>query len=136
MLSLESKSSTNANGNFTLGYNWNNDGNAFNWDSGLVPPIGQWSMVALVVTPTNATIYIGNTNGLASSVHVLNHAVQASAGPFYIGADPFVLDARLMQRFENNIRPMTDAGHRLVVLDEVADDLDAAVDLHVVRLAP
>jgi hypothetical protein len=64
-------------GTYDLGYTWNNDVQTYSWDSGLVPTNNQWSMVALSVTPTQATIYIMNTNGLTSSTHVYPHIVQA-----------------------------------------------------------
>jgi len=79
--------SADTNGNYTLGYNWNNDFNTYGWNSGLVPPLNQWSLVALVVTPTNATVYVGNTNGCVSSVHAYAHAVQSLSGIFTIGDD-------------------------------------------------
>ena len=68
---------TDAGGNFTLGYNWNNDPNAYGWNSGLVPPAGQWSFVTLVVTPASATIYLMNASGLTSATHVYPHSIQA-----------------------------------------------------------
>ena len=78
---------TDANGNYTLGYTWNNDANTYNWNSGLTPPLGEWSLVAVVVTPTNATIYVANTNGVASAVHTYAHPVQSFSGPITIGTD-------------------------------------------------
>jgi hypothetical protein len=86
---LSHSSATNANGFFTLSYNWNNDSGSYNWNSGLALPTNQWSLVSLVVTPTNATIYVINTNGLRSSVRVLNHAPFAMTnGVSWIGYDP------------------------------------------------
>jgi hypothetical protein len=76
-----------ASGNYTLGYTWNNDWETYNWDSTLVAPPGQWSLVALVVTPTNATIHVMNTNGLVASSHPWNHVVQAFGGTTLIGDD-------------------------------------------------
>jgi len=52
---------------YSIGYNWR-DQDDFFWDSGIYPPPNQWSLVALVVQPTNGTIYIFNTNGLTSAV--------------------------------------------------------------------
>ena len=72
----------------TLGYNWNNESDTFNWNSGLTPPPGQWSLVALVVTPTSATIYVLNTSGLAASQHVYNHLSMPFEGTTVIGDDP------------------------------------------------
>jgi hypothetical protein len=71
-----------------LGYNWNDEPDTFNWSSGLIPPAGQWSLVALVVTPTNATVYVLNTAGLAASSHAYNHAVLPFEGTTLVGNDP------------------------------------------------
>jgi hypothetical protein len=79
--------SSPAGGN-ALGYNWNNEPDTFNWNSGLTPPPSQWSLVALVVTPTKATVYMLNASGLAASQHVYNHASLAFEGTTLIGDDP------------------------------------------------
>lgn len=73
-------------GYFNLGYTWNNQPETYNWMSGLVPPAGQWSLVALVVTPTNATIHVMNTNGLVSSSRPLEHVIQ----PFGAGSTTLI----------------------------------------------
>ena len=77
----------NNSGNSTLGYDWNNDPGTTSWDSGLQPPVGQWSFVALVVTSTNATISMMNTNGLVSSTHVYAHTPAAFDGATTVGDD-------------------------------------------------
>jgi len=76
-------------GTYDLGYNWNNDPNAYGWSSGLVAPANQWSLVTLVITPSSATIYLMNASGLTSSTHVYPHAVQAfsTADTTLIGDD-------------------------------------------------
>lgn len=91
---LNYSGSLNGVGERTLGYTWNNDGNTYNWNSGLVPPQYQWSMVALVITPTNATIYVANTNGVASAVNTYAHPVQSFVGPITLGSDSFSPTAR------------------------------------------
>ena len=49
----------NGNPSTSLGYTWNdNNGNTYNWNSTLRPPIGQWSFVSLVVNPSNAIVYM------------------------------------------------------------------------------
>lgn len=78
----------NLGGSGNLGYNWNDAGATWGWNSGLTPPLGEWSFVALVVTPTNATMYLYNTNGQTSSTLVNNHANAPFAGRFDIGNDP------------------------------------------------
>ena len=70
-----------------LGYIWNNEQPTYGWNSGLVPAQGQWSFVALVVTPTNATVYMMNTNGLSASAHAYNHIVQPFDGTTLLGDD-------------------------------------------------
>ena len=75
------------NGNRTLGYNWDDESFTYNWNSGLVAPPGQWSFVALVVSPTNATIYVMNTNGAVASTHVYSHRSLAFTTTTQIGED-------------------------------------------------
>jgi len=75
-------------GNPTLGYRWNNEWETYSWDSGIVPPADQWSLVSLVVTPDQATIYLMNANGLLQSTHVYSHVLQSFAGTTLIGDDP------------------------------------------------
>ncbi len=70
-----------------LGYNWNNDSAAFGYSSGLIPPTNQWSFVAVVVTPTNATLYLYNTNGSGTSVNTHNHGSSPFTGETRIGSD-------------------------------------------------
>ncbi len=79
-------------GSPVLGYNWNNEWETWNWVSGITPPSGQWSFVALVVTPTNVTIHLMNTNGLVSATRVYNHAIQAFDGTTMIGDDSLAGD--------------------------------------------
>jgi hypothetical protein len=79
----------NTNGSYRLGFNWNNDGNAYGHDFGLTPPTNTWSLVALVVSPTNVTLYLINTNGFQSSAFNYVGAIQTFAGPTLIGSDSF-----------------------------------------------
>jgi hypothetical protein len=78
---------TDINGNSTLGYHWNDQWETRTWNSGLVAPPGQWSFVALVVTPSKATIHVMNTNGLASASQDFTHIVQSFSGTTLIGDD-------------------------------------------------
>jgi len=74
-----------------LGYQWNAQG--WQVDTGLRIPNNQWSLAAVVVTPTNATLYVGANNTLSSYVDVRNQPVQdLSIGNGYIGLDPWVAD--------------------------------------------
>lgn len=85
----------NSGPNFTLGYNWNNDPNTTNWDSGLLPPANQWSFVALTVTPTNAILNMMNTNGVFSATHTYPHPAAPFAGTTMIGDDPGAINGAL-----------------------------------------
>ncbi len=78
-------------GAYDLGYTWNNDASTYNWDSGLVAPSSQWSMVTLTVTPSQATIYVMNATGLTSATHVYPHVVQpfSANDTTLIGDDSF-----------------------------------------------
>lgn len=77
-----------ANGNTALSYTWNNELETFNWNSGISAPANQWSLVALVVTPTNATVYVVNTNnGPITSTFVHNHIPQNFNAEAVIGCD-------------------------------------------------
>ena len=54
--------------NNEIGYHW--PGGAWWWTSGLVAPAGEWSHVAMVVTPTGITIYVNGesvTNAFTAS---------------------------------------------------------------------
>jgi len=72
-----------------LGYTWNNDPGTYGWNSGLTPPTNQWSFVALVVTTTNATIYLFNTNGQSSARITHTQALSAFGGEIRIGNDSY-----------------------------------------------
>ncbi len=78
---------TDIGGNNTIGYTWNNEGETYNWNSGISAPFNAWSFVALVVTPTNATIHLMNTNGLVSATHTYPHVLQSFNGATLIGDD-------------------------------------------------
>lgn len=54
---------------YGLGYNWNDQAHAYFWDSGIYPPTNVWSFVALVVTPTNASVYMIHDDLLSVAVH-------------------------------------------------------------------
>jgi hypothetical protein len=78
-----------------LGYVWNtNSPSTVNFHSGLYPLAGQWSFVALTITPTNSTIYLyyidGNTGitNLLKAVQTINNLSEPfSGGTTWIGSD-------------------------------------------------
>lgn len=75
------------NGNH-LGYTWNNQGSTFNFGTGPIVPSNIWSLVAAVITPSNAILYCYNTNGQFSATNNFTNAPQAFNGFTFIGDDP------------------------------------------------
>ena len=78
--------------NFTsggeLGYTWNqNSSDTWDWGSGLIPPLQQWSFVALVISPQNAIVYLCNTNGVQSATNLIASSAEAFNTPALIGDD-------------------------------------------------
>jgi hypothetical protein len=69
-----------------LGYTWNNNSTWTN-QTGLVPPQNQWSLAALVISPTQAMIYLLNTNGVQSSTNAIAHQTETWTGVAQIGND-------------------------------------------------
>lgn len=70
-----------------LGYTWNDAPQSYNWESGLYPTPDQWNFVALVVEPTQATLYLDDGSGLWSAVNYLNHGTATWSGVRF-GYDP------------------------------------------------
>jgi hypothetical protein len=71
-----------------LGYTWNDAAASYNWQSGLFPTAGQWNFMALVVEPTQATIYLDNGTppGIQSAVNALTHG-SSTWSSVRLGAD-------------------------------------------------
>ncbi|HEU5072249.1 MAG TPA: LamG-like jellyroll fold domain-containing protein [Verrucomicrobiae bacterium] len=67
--------------NDRLGYKWNNDGNStWSFNSGLLIPTNVWSYVAVVVEPTQAILYLYNTNGLQTATNFTAHTSMSWGG--------------------------------------------------------
>jgi hypothetical protein len=74
--------------NNLLGYTWNNNSSAtYNWYSGLQVPLNRWSLVALVISPSNAKAYLINTNGLFSATNSIAHNAEAFSASSWIADD-------------------------------------------------
>jgi hypothetical protein len=72
-----------------LRYTWNDKGATYRWNSGLTPFIGQWTFVALVITPTHATIYMQPEGGkLRHATREVPNAPSAFDGVTDLGQDP------------------------------------------------
>ena len=74
-------------GNPCLGYKWN--GGNGGWNTGLVPPAGMWSFIALVVTPNDAMMYMCNTNGISTSRIVIKNQGTSFFQACVVGTDQF-----------------------------------------------
>lgn len=77
-----------------LGYLWNSSSESSGFHSGLYPPAGQWSFVALTIRPTNSTLYLyyvdagmGTTNLLRATQTVSNAPAAFSGGTTWLGSD-------------------------------------------------
>ena len=56
-----------------LGYTWNNAINTYTWNSGLTVPDLTWCMVAVSVTSTAATAYLGQASGITTAINTVSH---------------------------------------------------------------
>jgi hypothetical protein len=70
-----------------LGYWWNDAANTYNWDSGLLPPDGQWTYAALTISPTQAVISMCDGTTWSAATNQVSHAVQPFAGLIRVGSD-------------------------------------------------
>jgi alpha-L-arabinofuranosidase len=72
-----------------LAYHWNDSSSSWSWSSGLTVPDGVWTFVALVITPSNATMYMQPAGAaMQSAVNTASNAAQSFSGVAYIGQDP------------------------------------------------
>ncbi len=69
-----------------LSYTWNNN-STYSYVSGLVIPENQWSFVAVTIAPTQAILYLANTNGMKTATNAIAHSVEAWGGTATIGDD-------------------------------------------------
>ena len=63
-----------------LGYTWNDAAASYNWQSGQFPTADQWNFVALVVEPTQATVYLDGGFGMQAAVNTLDHGTATWSG--------------------------------------------------------
>lgn len=72
-----------------LRYTWNNSASTYNWNSGLTVPDGVWTFVALVVTPTDATLYMQpQGSAMRSASNAIANTASSFEGATNIGQDP------------------------------------------------
>ena len=75
------------NGLNELSYDWGNGG-FWQFQSGLEIPQYQWCFVALVITRTNATLYLQDGTSMQSAVNTAAHGPVSFTGNSYVGWDP------------------------------------------------
>jgi len=69
-------------GGTNIGYTWNDNSTAtYSWASGLVVPDNEWCFVALVVEPTQATVYVNEDY----AVNSIDHVAQEFSEPLWLG---------------------------------------------------
>ena len=76
----------NSSGMSSLGYTWNQN-STWSFDSGLYPPANEWSLVAVVIEPTQATLYLINSSGVQTVVNPVAHDSEAIGTAWHIGDD-------------------------------------------------
>lgn len=77
---------TDGTGMSELGYTWDQN-TTWSYDSSLFPPANQWSLVALVIQPTQATIYLINSNGVQTAVDAESEDAEQIGLAWHIGDD-------------------------------------------------
>ncbi len=77
-------------GGVGISYNWNDDGKAYTFNPGFVPPDKTWTFIAVSVMPDQAVMYMGTASGLAAATNTITHTEHDfSIGPLDIGIDPY-----------------------------------------------
>jgi hypothetical protein len=68
-------------------YTWGNNSATYNYGSSLVVPANIWCLTALAITPSNATLYLFDSQTSGSTVNGVTNALQSFAAGFALGAD-------------------------------------------------
>jgi len=71
-----------------LHYTWNNEPSTWGWNSELGLPEYQWVLVALVIEPNQATMYVRNDAQLFSATNSVANNLEEFDGVLYFGRDP------------------------------------------------
>ncbi|MGH7940536.1 MAG: LamG-like jellyroll fold domain-containing protein, partial [Limisphaerales bacterium] len=79
---------TQVGGGQDFDYTWSQNAATYNYGSGLVVPANVWSLTALAITPSNATLYFYNPQTSGSAVNPVANPPQSFAAGFALGADP------------------------------------------------
>lgn len=71
-----------------LRYTWTNDSGTWSWNSGLVPPQGQWVYVALVIRPNKVVMHMFEGAVHHKKTHQHGHGRVTFSGQSFMGSDP------------------------------------------------
>ncbi len=72
-----------------LCYNWNDNSSAWNWDSGLTPPDGQWVYAALTISPSQAVMFMYDGKTWSAATNAVANSAAQLYYPLYVGYDNF-----------------------------------------------
>jgi len=97
---------TDANGDNILSYDWATGGR-WQFQSGLIIPPYQWCFVALVVTPTNGTLYLQDGTSMQTAVDTYAEGISQFTGNTYVGWDPNGGAGATSRRFNGIIDEVT-----------------------------
>ncbi len=97
---------TDANGDNILSYDWATGGR-WQFQSGLIIPQYQWCFVALVVTPTNGTLYLQDGTSMQTAVDTYAEGISQFTGNTYVGWDPNDGAGATSRRFNGIIDEVT-----------------------------
>jgi hypothetical protein len=74
----------------SIGYVWKGIRDTYEWSSNIRVPNTQWSMVALTISSSKATVYLCNSSGPTRSAEkIYTHPALNGDVKFYVGVDPF-----------------------------------------------
>jgi len=93
---------TTNNSHNMLAYTWNNN-STWSYVSGLTIPMNQWSMLAVAVAPTEAILYVINTNGVQTATNAVAQTVEAWGGTASVGNDPGNNNARIFNGIADEV---------------------------------
>lgn len=71
----------------SVGYHWADNVSTYNWNSNLLVPNNEWSMIAITISASSATAYLCNVSGIATSSNTITHAALSGLN-FFIACDP------------------------------------------------
>lgn len=71
----------------SVGYHWADNVSTYNWNSNLLVPNNEWSMIAVAVRSNMATTYLCKSSGMTSATNSVSHAALSGLN-FFIACDP------------------------------------------------